>query len=504
MSNSGVSVDFRREAEERAVKLKKDKENAISLANQVQKDAASPQHKKYQYTNAMLSDEYGEDLNDTATAAKLAEVDYRLNGGRARSNTGEFIPPRWIPDEEVTNCHKCHSEFDWINRKHHCRHCGLVFCSECTLSKALLPVAFGLRDPQRVCEICENILRPYQVQLTHTIANHQCTNTIDVEGHCSARYFNLPYANDLAGEIRKAAYATYNLFNTDFISDKAIPGQLLKGARGLAFLTVLKAGVFMAPRVGTGLVVAKLPNGTWSAPTAISTVGCSWGFLAGADVTDYVVILNTPEAVEAFSGEGSVSIGAGISVAVGPLGRDLSGTFNVGVNGFAPAYSYSHSRGVFAGVGLEGSLIVSRTSCNFNFYGREVEPEAILRGDIPAPRAAQPLYDALYHSSGASTTDTRYTESYSATNTGDIVEGRKAAGFTPVLSPMKNYNSTPHKFSNAPKNSNTPAATGNDASGFYDTDEFGEVDLEDSVYEGVNGETQHYDEVSAMVKAGMF
>ena len=99
--------------------------------------------------------------------------------------------------------------------------------------------ACDLRDPQKVCAECDSVLRPYQVQLTHTIANHQCTNTIDVEGHCSPRYFNLPYAYDLAGEIRKAAYATYNLFNTEWISDKAIPGQLLKSARGLAFLTVL-------------------------------------------------------------------------------------------------------------------------------------------------------------------------------------------------------------------------------------------------------------------------
>ena len=59
----------------------------------------------------------------------------------------------------------------------------------------------------------------------------------------------------------------------------------------------------------------------WSAPTAIATFGVSWGALIGLDVTDYVIILNNAEAVQAFSGSGQVSIGAGIEVAVGPVGR---------------------------------------------------------------------------------------------------------------------------------------------------------------------------------------
>lgn len=78
-------------------------------------------------------------------------------------------------------------------------------------------------------------------------------------------------------------------------------------------------------------MIARLPDttdpailaagGGWSAPSAIGTVGVSWGAVIGLDVTDYVVILNTTEAVQAFSGLGQISIGAGIEVAVGPVGR---------------------------------------------------------------------------------------------------------------------------------------------------------------------------------------
>ena len=424
-----TTIDFRHEAEERALKIKRDKEDEDRAAAVMQAVAATPLRSKDRFVDTSIQDGI---TNSTPCDARLAEVDYQLNGGRARSNTGEFIPPRWIPDQESSECFKCNNEFDWVSRRHHCRHCGRVFCSDCTTGRALLPIAFGERDPQRVCNDCEAVLRPYQVQLTHTIANHQRANTIDVEGICSRRYFNLPYVGTLGAEIRKAAYSTHNLFNLDWIRDKSIPMQLLQHAKGLAFLTIAKAGIGFAVKLGTGLVVARLPDGSWSAPSAIASVGCTWGFLVGADVTDYVIILNTADAVDAFSGAGQVSIGAGIDVAVGPLGREISGSFNVGTEGYAPAYSYSHSRGIYVGVGLEGTLILARSSVNFNFYGRQIEPKDILSGGIvSAPRAAQPLYDALYNASG-DVPNASYTAAYSMTGGADPLESRTAAGYTHV------------------------------------------------------------------------
>jgi lipid-binding SYLF domain-containing protein/5-methylcytosine-specific restriction endonuclease McrA len=424
-----TNIDFRREAEERALKIKRDKLDQERAIAAVQAEAATPLRSKELFVDASARDDV---TNTTPCDARLAEVDYHLNGSRARSDTGEFIPPRWIPDQETANCFKCNSGFDWVSRRHHCRHCGRVFCSDCSTGRALLPIAFGERDPQRVCDECEAVLRPYQLQLTHTIANHQRANTIDdIEGACSRRYFNLPYSGTLGSEIRKAAYSTHNLFTLDWIKDKTIPLQLLQHARGLAFLTVGKVGLGFAVRLGTGLVVARLPDGSWSAPTAIASAGCTWGFLAGADVTDYVIILTTADAVEAFSGSGQLSIGAGIDVAVGPLGREISGSFNIGTEGFAPAYSYSHSRGIYAGVGLEGTLILARSSVNFNFYGRDLSPKEILSGAVPAPRAAQPLYDALYHASG-DVPNATYTPAYSMTGGTDPQERRSASGYTKV------------------------------------------------------------------------
>jgi len=69
---------------------------------------------------------------------------------------------------------------------------------------------------------------------------------------------------------------------------------------------------------------------------------------------------------------------------------------SVGDGGMASAVSYSHSRGLFAGVSLDGNVIFTRPDVNHRFYGQRLNPHDILRGRVPPPRAAQPLYDALF------------------------------------------------------------------------------------------------------------
>ncbi|CAN0511605.1 unnamed protein product, partial [Discosporangium mesarthrocarpum] len=80
------------------------------------------------------------------------------------------------------------------------------------------------------------------------------------------------------------------------------------------------------------------------------------------------------------AGNGQVSIGAELSVAVGPLGRSGWGNVAVAAEGVAHAYSYSHSRGLFAGLSLEGGVIASRPDINRKFYGREVTVKCVGKG----------------------------------------------------------------------------------------------------------------------------
>ena len=182
-------------------------------------------------------------------------------------------------------------------------------------------------------------------------------------------------------------------------------------------MTVVKTGLGLAGfEFGTGLVVARLADGRdgWSPPCAIGVSGVSWGALVGAQITDHVFLLMDDRAVDLFaSNDGSFQLGADVGVAVGPVGRsaeaDFGTTASAGSGGIAmaPIYTYSLSRGLYAGVSLDGKVIVTRHSVNEKFYGQQISASELLGGEVPTPPAAQPLYDALkrchvYATSGAS------------------------------------------------------------------------------------------------------
>merc|ERR1712113_56766 len=170
----------------------------------------------------------------------------------------------------------------------------------------------------------------------------------------------------------------------------------MEEAKGIATLTIVKGGFgLVGGEIGTGLVVARLSNGTWSAPSAIGAAGVSWGALIGAQISDHVFLLMTDDAVEMlFSNDGSVNLGADVGIAMGPLGRSLEGNVGASLGSMAPIYSYSLSKGLYAGVSLDGKVITTRKNVNEKFYGRQVSGAELLSGLIETPPAAQPLYDA--------------------------------------------------------------------------------------------------------------
>jgi len=199
--------------------------------------------------------------------------------------------------------------------------------------------------------------------------------------------------------------------NLGDIDGVRIPARLLEEAKGIAVLTVVKGGFVVGGEVGTGLVVSRLNNADsdmysnyteWSAPSSIGAVGLSWGAMAGAQISDHVFLLMTDAAVELMAtNEGSIQLGADIGVAIGPLGRTLEGNIGAtkssgsGTPAMAPIYTYSLSKGFYAGVSLDGKVIMTRHRVNEKFYGYKVSASALLSGAVPSPPAAQPLYDAL-------------------------------------------------------------------------------------------------------------
>lgn len=280
-----------------------------------------------------------------------------------------------------------------MRRRHHCRHCGGIFCDSCSTRKVLLPVQFNCSEIKRVCDPCFNQLESQQGDLRSTISAASQNN--DFDENSAKRYFNSPLAFTLEKEIHKAAYCVLNFTSGSISPDRVIPLPLLRRARGLAFLTVVKIGIALSAKMGTGLVVARLPDGTWSAPSAIGTVGMGWGAQIGGEVTDYIILLNTQEAVNAFSGQGQLTLGGEVGVAMGPIGRSAAGTGYLGDGGMAAAFTYSHSKGLFFGLSLEGAVISARPDVNAAFYGTDLPRDDLLGGRVPPPRAALPLYNAL-------------------------------------------------------------------------------------------------------------
>lgn len=170
---------------------------------------------------------------------------------------------------------------------------------------------------------------------------------------------------------------------------------MLKKAKGLAVITVLKAGFLFSGRAGSGVIVARLNDGTWSAPSAIGMAGAGAGGLVGVELTDFVFILNSPEAVKSFSEFGTITLGGNISVSAGPLGRNAEAAASASAGGVSAVFAYSKSKGLFAGVSVEGSVIVERREANRKFYGDKCTSKMILSGRIRPPPDVDPLFRVL-------------------------------------------------------------------------------------------------------------
>jgi SH3 domain-containing YSC84-like protein 1 len=196
-----------------------------------------------------------------------------------------------------------------------------------------------------------------------------------------------PVWADMQGDVDQAATIIERF---QAVPEKAIPQAVLKDARGLGIMTVIKAGFGFSGRGGKGVVVARTKNG-WSGPSAIGTGGVGFGLQIGAEVTEFVFILNTDAAVQAFARDVNVTLGGDISVAAGPLGRNAE----AGIMPLAAVYTYSRSQGLFAGVSLEGTVIGTRNDANAEYYGRRVTPEEILSGKVPPPSGATRLVQVL-------------------------------------------------------------------------------------------------------------
>ncbi|KXT15830.1 hypothetical protein AC579_6268 [Pseudocercospora musae] len=208
---------------------------------------------------------------------------------------------------------------------------------------------------------------------------------------------NNPLPSSMRSECKKCARILASFIDPRqaFGPDKVIPPSILAHAKGLAILTVFKAGFLGSGRFGSGVVVARLADGTWSAPSAIGTVGGGFGGQIGFELTDFVFILNDAAAVKTFAQVGSLTLGGNVSIAAGPVGRNAEAAGAASLKSISGIFAYSKTKGLFAGVSLEGSVLIERRDANEKMYNRKLTARELLAGNVPVPPQAEPLMRVL-------------------------------------------------------------------------------------------------------------
>jgi len=208
----------------------------------------------------------------------------------------------------------------------------------------------------------------------------------------------------LKNAVPAAAKAIDEMANPSKVSvDDGIPLALLRNCKGIAFITIYKAGMFfLGGQVGGGCVITKIPDPSsplgykWSGPVGVQVGGLQGGLIFGGEKISSIIILNTEGAVRGFMGDGQIQFGGAMSLAAGPRGRNAAA--NVAVSNtkeIVPAYSYSTAKGAYLGATLDGVVLkVNRSDCQ-DFYGTPVSPEDILTGKANPPQSCDVLLKAI-------------------------------------------------------------------------------------------------------------
>jgi len=151
-----------------------------------------------------------------------------------------------------------------------------------------------------------------------------------------------------------------------------IPAAMLQDVHGVAiFPDVIKIGLVVGGRHGRGVVLVREADGAWRAPTFVSLTGGSIGWQVGAQATDLVLVFKTAKSVEGLL-RGKFTLGADAAVAAGPVGRRAEAATDAQLK--AEIYSYSRSRGLFAGVSLDGAVMQINDEATRRFYGAAGSP----------------------------------------------------------------------------------------------------------------------------------
>ncbi len=170
-------------------------------------------------------------------------------------------------------------------------------------------------------------------------------------------------------------------------SDSNVPHELIGKSQCVAVVPGLMKGAFLfGGKYGRGFVSCRRAAGGWSSPAAIAIEGGSFGLQLGGSSTDLIMLVMNSTGMNRLLGD-KFTLGGEAAVAAGPVGGSAAANTDVLMN--AELISYSRSKGLFAGVSLEGATLRPDGGENKKLYGREVSNREVLSGKVPPPRGAR-------------------------------------------------------------------------------------------------------------------
>lgn len=222
--------------------------------------------------------------------------------------------------------------------------------------------------------------------------------------------------------------------------DRGIPDSIMSGAKCIAVMpSMLKASFVFGANYGKGVATCRTATG-WSAPAFFKLTGGSFGFQAGGQASDLVLIVRTDDGMQHLL-QSKFKLGADASAAAGPVGRDAQAMTDLTLR--AQVLTYSRSRGLFLGVSLSGGVIKQDQADTTAFYGKDWTYYSVLNGQVPAPTDAEAFLKTV--------------EKYAPTPRTAVAPApapSPAAEMTPATAP------TPDSTVSTASNTTTPIATG--------------------------------------------
>ena len=176
-------------------------------------------------------------------------------------------------------------------------------------------------------------------------------------------------------------------------NDSGAMADLIRSAKGVAiFPSVVKAGLVFGGKYGEGLILRRDPGtGRWFGPSFLNVAGASWGLQIGVQSTALVLVITNDRGMEGFVGD-KVTLGGDLSVAAGPVGRNAEAGTDSSLT--ASIYSYSMSKGLFAGLSLEGAVVSTEYDTNRSYWKKDLDSRRVLNTRATKD-AIQPLIQEL-------------------------------------------------------------------------------------------------------------